>query len=140
MIGNVATVQMCVAPNVGNGRYLLGLCFIVLQSFVWISASVITQYMFRETAIDSPFLMTYIGVAECMVLFPLKWLIDRFSNSPEKDQQDLEQKKDSDSFDEAIEKATDYSDILDTISVHSRQNAKTKKPWNHRKHALAALQ
>jgi hypothetical protein len=79
MFEQIATVEICVVPEIKNARYLLGLFFIFLQCLVWIGTSVLTQYMFDETSFSSPFVMTYAGVALLSLMLPLKYLSDKFS-------------------------------------------------------------
>jgi hypothetical protein len=143
MLEQVATAQICVAPTLGppNPKYLLGLFFIAAQCFIWIAASVLTQYMFEETPVESPFLMTYVGVALLVILFPLQWMADRWQerkNGTTNTTTDGPAIQEADSFDQAV--TTDYHTIVELVTTKSVQNAKTKKPWNHKKHALAALQ
>lgn len=147
MLEQVSTAQICVAPTLPNPKYMLGLGFILAQCVVWIAASVLTQYMFEETVIESPFLMTYVGVALCMIMFPIRWINDKWQDVKAECGDpcagtDIVQDtlKDDDSFDEALKNATAYQTIVDVVATRSIQNAKTKKPWNHKKHALAALQ
>ena len=153
MLEQIATVEICVGPpTLPNGRYILGLGFILAQCFVWIAASVLTQYMFQETVVESPFLMTYIGVALCMLMFPVQWFNDKWASWRAQAEDGQTQNdgsnphntnaviKDDDSFDEALTKARDYQNFVDVMTTRSIQNAKTKKPWNHKKHVLAALQ
>lgn len=142
MISNIATVEICVAPRIANGRYLLGLFFILLQCFVWIGASVLTQYMFDEDEFESPFLMTYSGVALLIFLLPLKMLMDRIrrTTTPETTEAITPDLGAADSFDEALSKASAYSELLEVVSTRSLQHAATNKQWSHKKHILAALQ
>ena len=145
MISQIATAEICVAPRIANGRYLLGLFFILAQCFVWIGASVLTQYMFDQEEFESPFLMTYTGVALLIFLLPFKMLTDKLrrTQTPETTTtaaathaQDLGA---ADSFDEALSKASGYSELLEVVSTRSLQHATTNKQWSHKKHILAAL-
>jgi hypothetical protein len=136
MLDKVATVEICYVPRVTNSRYVLGLGFILLQCCVWVAASVLTQYMFEETSVESPFLMTYVGVALMTLMFPLRWMKDRLWYDPDV----AAHVSEADSFDEAIAKANAYGDILEVMTTRSRAHAQSKKQWNHKKHALAALQ
>lgn len=155
MLGQIATVLLCTDLQEDLGlaayqamlpkpRYLLGLVYIAAQCFVWIAASVLTQYLLEETAVESPFLMTYVGVALCTVLFPLKWLHEAWQQRQVAvDQAAGEHDNDNDddaSFNAAVSRAKDYQEMLEVVSSRSRQNATATKPWNHKKHALAALQ
>ena len=148
MIEQIATAQICVAPTLPNPRYIAGLGFILAQCFVWIGTSVLTQYIFEETVIESPFLMTYLGVALCMIMFPVRWLNEKWQERKAQygdpcataDIVQHAMNKDDDSFDQAIDNAKNYTSMMEVVTTRSVQNAKTKKPWNHRKHVLAALQ
>jgi hypothetical protein len=151
MLEQVATAQICVAPAaLSNPKYILGFGFIVAQCFVWIAASVLTQYMFEETVVESPFIMTYVGVALCMTMFPLRWASAKWKETKEKYGQRSSVEmvtsipatpiQEADSFDEALDNARAYHSIVEVVTKRSIQNAQTRKPWNHKKHALAALQ
>lgn len=145
MLEQIATVEICVGPPTLpkiSYRYMLGLGFIVAQCFIWIAASVLTQYMFRETVVESPFLMTYVGVALCMIMFPIRWVHEKWTErqKPPTDNSADAIIKENDSFDEVVNNATAYRDIVEVMTTRSVQNAKSTKPWNHKKHALAALQ
>jgi hypothetical protein len=150
MIEQIATVEICAAPKIPSGRYLLGLFFILLQCFVWIGASVLTQYMYNESDFESPFLMTYIGVALLALLLPMKLLMDKLrpakvvethdAAAPVVGVPDNDLGSGADSFDEALSKASAYSELLEVVSTRSLQHAATKKQWSHKKHVLAALQ
>lgn len=135
MFGQIATVEICSVPKV-SGRYVLGLCCILLQCFVWITASVLTQYMFAETPLESPFLMTYCGVAMMMLMLPLQMLMERMKNHC--GAQHCLGIEANDSFAEEIANASAYN-ILDIVATRSRLHATTQKQWDHKKHALAAL-
>lgn len=142
MLEQIATVEICVGPPVlPNGRYLLGLGFILAQCFVWVATSVLTQYMFQETVVESPFLMTYVGVALCLIMFPVRWVHEKLT---ERQASDVDTgatlKHDDESFDEDLTQASAYHSIVEVMTMRSIQNAQSKKPWNHKKHALAALQ
>ena len=149
MLEQVATAQICVAPTLPNPNYLLGLFFILAQCFIWTAASVLTQYMFEETPVASPFLMTYVGVALMMLMFPVHWILEKWE--AQKAQLSTPSHRDghtngpngieeTDSFDEALGKATAYHKMVEVFATRSIENAKTTKKWNHRKHVLAALQ
>jgi solute carrier family 35 protein F5 len=138
MLEQIATVEICVVPEIKNARYLLGLFFIFLQCLVWIGTSVLTQYMFDETSFSSPFVMTYIGVALLALLLPFKYLSDRFSDrasSPGINTAHSEE----DSFAKELENAQAYGEILEVMTTRSVEHARAAKPWNHKKHILAAL-
>ena len=167
MLEQIATVQLCVSPsdfhvglplNQVNGRYLLGLLFIFLQCVVWIFASVLTQHLFQETAVESSFLMTYVGVALCMLMFPLHMFhehqhrrkIKELQGESSQDAMGLDGEMqtspeasydltDQDSFDQVLNKASAYHDMVDILTTQSRKNALSKRRWSHKKHALAAL-
>lgn len=95
-------------------------------------ASVLTQYMFQKTVVESPFLMTYIGIAECILFFPLFYLHQWWTGG-ETEANDDESVSDVG--------GGNYTEMIDSISLQvSLNNARSKKPWNHKKHALAALQ
>jgi len=136
MFGQIATVGICAVPKI-NRRYLLGLCCILTQCFVWIGASVLTQYMFDETPLESPFLMTYCGVALLAFMLPAQMLSQRWNQRY--GNACVGTIEPNDSFAEEMASAQAYNDILDIVASRSRLHATTKKHWNHKKHALAAL-
>ena len=136
MFGQIATVEICTGSKKINGRYALGLCCILLQCFVWITASVLTQYMFAETPLESPFLMTYVGATLLIFMLPGHMLMERWSKygGPH----NCFGIEPNDSFADDIANASGY-DILEIVASRSRSLASSKKQWNHKKHALAAL-
>jgi solute carrier family 35 protein F5 len=137
MLEQIATIEICVVPEITNARYLLGLFFIFLQCLVWIGTSVLTQYMFDETSFSSPFVMTYVGVALLSLLLPFNYLNERFSDRSSSPT--LHSVNSEDSFAKELDNARAYGEILDVMTTRSVQHARTAKPWNHKKHILAAL-
>eukprot|EP00977_Amphora_coffeiformis_P020858 scaffold8602_cov196-Amphora_coffeaeformis.AAC.16 len=97
--------------------------------------------MFEETVVESPFLMTYVGVVLCVLMFPVKWAHDWWKERQESLNEEAADTgpKDEDSFDEALNNATAYHDIVEVMTTRSVSMARSKRPWNHKKHALAAL-
>jgi hypothetical protein len=91
--------------------------------------------MFAETPLESPFLMTYCGVAMMMLMLPFHMLIDRWKNCGAQQCLGIEE---NDSFAEEIAHASAYN-ILDIVATRTRMHATTHKHWDHKKHALAAL-
>ena len=128
------------ATQVRKSRYLLGLCYIALFCIIWIGASVSTQFMFDSEEIDSPFLMTYVGVTLLVFLFPIKYLTETWFPNKDKTTLDATLESAIDSFDEELAKAKAYGELLEVISKRSLQHATSPKQWNHKKHALAAFQ
>jgi solute carrier family 35 protein F5 len=119
--------------------YLLGLFFIFLQCLVWVFNAVLTQYIFENHELNSPFLMTYIGMSLLTALLPLKLWRDGgvVTKSPSLRIQDIAS---FDSLSDDLQRATDYQDYV-TIASRRGNDLVTDKVrhWNHRKHFLAAL-
>jgi len=119
------------------GRYILGLFLILLLCLVWTAASVMTQYLYSEQEFASPFLMTYIGVTTLAMLLPIKLLTDRFGCTNDS----CVSAPESDSFDQELATASDYRDVLETMTVRTNDLIQNKHViWSHKKHMLAALQ
>ena len=59
--------------------YALGLVFIVLVAIIWSIASIVVQYLYRQS-FDAPFLLTYIGTSLFVVQLPLHWLYKRWES------------------------------------------------------------
>lgn len=138
-------------------RYALGLFFILSQCIVWITAAVITQFVYEENDDTSPFLMTYIGMALMALFLPIELWNDkrerkrdeaaRQSNS--NDAESLDDHDDNclnrpietfDSFDEDLCSAKTPYSLFHVICGRTRNLAdqtKQIKPWNHKKHMLA---
>eukprot|EP00573_Skeletonema_grethae_P007989 CAMPEP_0201702146 /NCGR_PEP_ID=MMETSP0578-20130828/35369_1 /ASSEMBLY_ACC=CAM_ASM_000663 /TAXON_ID=267565 /ORGANISM="Skeletonema grethea, Strain CCMP 1804" /LENGTH=427 /DNA_ID=CAMNT_0048189621 /DNA_START=60 /DNA_END=1343 /DNA_ORIENTATION=+ len=132
-------------------RYALGLFFILCQCIVWITAAVITQRVYEENDDTSPFLMTYIGMALMTLFLPIElWKDWRMrtrksndNNGESAHDDNLNRTIDSfDSFDEDLVSAkTSYClFILMRDRTWELADQKKSKPWNHKKHMLAALQ
>lgn len=141
------------APSsVHNLKYLLGLFLIFLQCIIQVGNAVLTQVMFEKMNVDSPILLTYVGISLLAVLLPIELWKDY--TTYHKQQQEQEQQAGIDnahSFDSLAEdirrisSANSFStyngQLLfmniakrradELVTNHSRQ-------WNHRKHILAA--
>ena len=144
-------------PNLDHtrSRYALGLFFILLQCIVWIAAAVITQYVYEENDDTSPFLMTYLGMSLMAPLFlPLELYNDWRARKirQESRQKEAENDKDdplntsietADSFEQELngcETANCYFNVMYIRSKDLADQNQQIKPWNHKKHMLAALQ
>uniref|UniRef100_A0A7S2LK32 EamA domain-containing protein n=1 Tax=Skeletonema marinoi TaxID=267567 RepID=A0A7S2LK32_9STRA len=139
-------------------RYAIGLFFILCQCIVWIAAAVITQFVYEENDDTSPFLMTYIGMALMALFLPIElwndWWARKSNEAAKRSNDDGESPDDDhfnvnrtietfDSFDEDLMSAkTPYClfSIMCDRTLELTDQTKQLKPWNHKKHMLAALQ
>jgi amino acid permease len=132
-------------------RYALGLFFILCQCIVWITAAVITQFVYEENDDTSPFVMTYIGMALMALFIPIElwndWRVRRLkeaareSNYAPDDFMTIRSMATVDSFDEDIRNSakTPYC-LFNLMFGRTRDLAdqtKQIKKWNHKKHMLA---
>jgi len=53
-----------------DGRWALGITFIVCVAALWAGASVLTQFIYDRLHFDEPFVLTYIGTALFFVYLP----------------------------------------------------------------------
>lgn len=139
-----------------RSRYALGLFFILLQCIVWIAAAVITQYVYEENDDSSPFLMTYLGMSLMAPLFlPLELYNDWRARKIREENRRKEAENDnddplniisietSDSFEQELNGCETANCLFNVMYIRSKDLADQNqqiKPWNHKKHMLAALQ
>jgi len=121
-----------------NGRYLLGLCFILLQCLVWIFAAVLTQYLYDGAedsglGFHSPFLMTYVGVSMNSVFLLFRWASIRGGYAS-----DLRAPS-ADSLDRDLQDATNCGGVWQVLQRQTSRLGGPDRSWNHKRHVLAAL-
>ncbi|KAL7431547.1 hypothetical protein ACHAXM_003421 [Skeletonema potamos] len=131
-------------------RYALGLFFILCQCIVWITAAVITQFVYEENDDTSPFLMTYIGMALMALFIPIElwndWRVRKMNErnyAPSDDNYNIRTIMTVDSFDQDLSTAKTPYCFFNIVFGRTKDLAdqtKQIKKWNHKKHMLAALQ
>jgi solute carrier family 35, member F5 len=122
--------------------YALGILFIVLVAFIWAASSVLVQYLYRDQAFHSPFLLTYIGVSLFTLWLPTKFTTDWFKT--------LNWTAHNDDA-AGVEAATVYRDIPSLTNSEtddeldfgtnsgSVESGNDKLPWTNEQHLRAAL-
>jgi hypothetical protein len=124
--------------------FMFGLFLIFLQCLVQVGNAVLTQFMFQQMEVDSPLLMTYVGISMLMLLLPLEWW-NEYRLRRYREKYEIDEAASFDSLAEDIHKIStaqsfeSYSCFMDIakrragelVNNHSRQ-------WNHRKHFMAA--
>jgi len=128
-------------------RYALGLFFILCQCIVWITAAVITQFVYEENNDTSPFLMTYIGMALMALFIPIElwndWRVRKMNErnyAPSDDNYNIRTIMTVDSFDQDLSTAktpTCFFNIVFGRTKDLADQTKQIKKWNHKKHMLA---
>jgi hypothetical protein len=126
--------------------FLLGLFLIFLQCFIQVGNAVLTQFMFEQMDVQSPILMTYVGMSMLLVSLPLElWNDYRRRRRQQAAAQHEQDNASYDSLAEDIHRISTapsfrsyhcFMDIAsrranDLVQDHSRE-------WNHRKHIMAA--
>lgn len=126
-------------------QYSLGLCFIVLQCFVWVFASVTTQFLYQNSDFDSPFFMSYAGMSLLVLFLPAMYVKDHYwgkkkvNHSCSCTSSDAILPSESfDTLDDDLAKATDYRQMAEAVIANSKKLSQNKT-WSHKKHLLAAL-
>jgi len=119
-------------------KFLGGFSLILLQCFILVSNSILTKFIFDDDKLQSPFIMTYIGISTGSVMLPYQFYKDSrrvleasipFESSP--------------SFDSFADDLRNYKSYADAIAIVSRRTkglvTDHVNRWNHRKHFMAAL-
>jgi solute carrier family 35 protein F5 len=126
-----------------RGKFFFGWCLILMECFVCVGNAILTQYIFQESELESPFIMSYIGIASMIVALPIHWWSEgreaRRKAQEARDNAVLE--ADSfDSFQDDLSRFQCYSDLVDIASRRTMCLVYDhERRWNHRKHILAAL-
>jgi hypothetical protein len=163
-----------------HASFVFGLCLIVVQCIVQVGNAVLTQFMFEQLEVESPVLMTYIGMSMLAFLLPFEWWRDRQKQRRrEQRKQQIQaggggeqEEEDNDNYfqtdgvckiDDFLDPAPSFDSLEDDMnrlkniplesSFHGypatfldiaqrRKNDLLQdhvKPWNNRKHIMAAL-
>ena len=129
-----------------KGKFAWGFFLIFLQCIILVANAMVTQFIFEEHGLESPFIMTYIGISSMAVALPVhSYMERRRAAANEKEQQETYigaagAANSFDSFADDLSRYKNYSDLVDIAArralglVHDHE-----RPWNHRKHIMAAL-
>ncbi|KAG7373771.1 EamA-like transporter family protein [Nitzschia inconspicua] len=135
--------------------FLFGLFLIFLQCLIQVGNAVLTQYMFEQMDIESPLLMTYVGIAMLMVMLPVEWWNDyQVGRIKRRQQREQEQQQEQSGIDESasfdslaqdlqrIQSSPSFSTYNCFIDIAKRRADELvynhSRQWNHRKHFMAA--
>jgi len=126
-----------------QGRFLLGCCLIGLECIVCVANAILTQYIFEETELESPFIMTYIGISSMMIAFPIHRLTVRRAEQQAKKSSHPQFETTIGSFDSFADDLSRYQNYADLGDIFSRRAMclvyDHDRTWNHRKHIMAAI-
>ncbi|CAB9509886.1 Eukaryotic protein of unknown function (DUF914) [Seminavis robusta] len=131
-------------------KFTFGLFLIFLQCVLLVFNSLLTQFLFEELELESPFIMTYIGMSLMAFLLPLHYYAAQKSSSPPHQESSTDTacipsvgcctSPSFDSLAHDMNKATTYTDFVDIAVQRSQKLVEDHTTrWNHRKHVLAAL-
>lgn len=124
-------------------KFYLGCFFILLQCFVCVANAVLTQYIFEENELESPFVMTYIGISSMIVALPIHYVTARREKKEQERAAQLEASLEADSFDSLADDMCKYHNFTDLGDILTRRTKNLiydhGKLWNHRKHMMAAV-
>jgi solute carrier family 35 protein F5 len=127
-----------------KGKFAWGFFLIFFQCIILVANAMLTQYIFQEHELESPFIMTFIGISSMAITLPIHMLMERrrAARQIEKDGRESPtlEAPSFDSFAADMQCYTKYSDLVDI--AHRRALGLMNdhvRPWNHRKHILAAL-
>jgi hypothetical protein len=136
-------------PSTDHGQrmaFMIGLFLIFLQCIIQVGNAVLTQFMFQQMDVQSPILMTYVGMSMLLISLPMEFWNDyRRRRKQEAAVQYQQDNASVDSLTEDIYRISTapsfgsyhcFMDIAsrranDLVQDHSRE-------WNHRKHIMAA--
>lgn len=59
-------------------RSILGVFLLFIVAIIWVLASALTQFLFRDLHLQKPFLLTYINNTEFIVLLPIRYLWEKY--------------------------------------------------------------
>jgi len=143
----------------GNRRrwgFILGLFLIFLQCLIAVGNAVLTQCMFEQFDVQSPFLMTYIGISMLTLLLPVHYMAPESSLSSQvlcdegafteacgsaEYPAEIAESASFDSLVDDLQRAsTSYVHIVDIASRRTEDLISNhQRKWNHRKHVIAAI-
>jgi hypothetical protein len=136
-------------PTSDNGRrmaFMLGLFLIFLQCFIQVGNAVLTQFMFEQMDVQSPILMTYVGMSMLLLSLPLEFWNDyRRKRRQDAAAQHFQDNASFDSLAEDIHRIStapsfgSYHCFMDIASRRANDLVQDhSNEWNHRKHFMAA--
>lgn len=131
-----------------RGKFLLGWFLIFCQCLISVANAILTQYIFRENDLESPFIMSYIGISSMIIALPVYWWTERKAALFRAQQQQPEDPNHSSdmgslSFDSLADDMSRYKSYSDLVDIATRRAMGLvndhERRWNHRKTILAAL-
>jgi solute carrier family 35 protein F5 len=126
-----------------KGKFAWGFFLIFLQCIILVANAMLTQYIFQEQNLESPFIMTYIGISSMAITLPIHACMEwrRAAILAKEDQESITLEAPSfDSFADDMSRYEKYSDIVDIAARRTLGLVNDHvRPWNHRKHFVAAL-
>ena len=126
-----------------QGKFLLGCTFIFLECIVCVANAILTQYIFEEDELQSPFIMSYIGISSMVISFPIRWIIRGLSGVEDTKQAQCDFMLETESFDSFADDMSRYQNYADLGDIFTRRAMclvyDHDRTWNHRKHIMAAV-
>lgn len=127
-----------------RGKFILGWFLIFCQCVISVANAILTQYIFKENNLESPFIMSYIGISSMIIALPVYWWSERRAASLRAQQQQSEQPDlGAPSFDSLADDMSRYKSYSDLVDIATRRAMGLvndhQRRWNHRKTFLAAL-
>ncbi|KAL3908359.1 MAG: hypothetical protein SGILL_008513, partial [Bacillariaceae sp.] len=146
--------------------FAFGLLLILVQCLVAVGNAVLTQYLFEKLEVQSPLVMTYVGISMLVVLLPLEWVKEQVYPSNEKilrqqsqgqateeatsdynlqDAYDIKPTETFDSFAQDMQRVSMGSNYCGCVMMEIAKRrcdelvADHARKWNHRKHFVAAI-
>jgi len=126
-----------------RSKFAWGFFLIFLQCLILVGNAILTQYIFNENELESPFIMSYFGISTMTIMLPVHFLMERRRDATLAKEAKAEAVLEAPSFDsfaDDLQRYKNYSDLVDIaarramglVNDHDRR-------WNHRKHLTAAL-
>ena len=139
-----------------NWKFFLGLFLIFLQCLILVFNAVLTQVLFEDYELGSPFMMTYVGVAMMAPLLPLHMWMERRKHDQAMAMEESQctpyteaalrattaccRAPSFDSLADDLSRTSGYNDIVDIAKRRTQKLVEDHtNQWNHRKHIMAAL-
>jgi len=139
-------------------KFFLGLFLIFLQCLILVFNAVLTQVLFEDYELGSPFMMTYVGVSMMAPLLPIYMWMERNKQRKARIQRDESQCEPyteaafqaattaccrTPSFDSLADDLSQTKGYDDIVKIAKKRTQRLMDDhtnhWNHRKHIMAAL-
>jgi solute carrier family 35 protein F5 len=103
----------------------------------------LTQYIFEEDELKSPFIMSYIGISSMIIAFPIHRLSVHRARKEKSKQAQVDALLEAESFDSFADDLSRYQNYSDLGDIFARRAMclvyDHDRTWNHRKHIMAAF-